>query len=205
MKYKYINVAEILPEELLVQIQKHVSGKIIYIPLGEKRLNWGEKNGDRHPDILWDDVKAKLELNPEKLWSLNEMELTGGEPDVVDFDHRSGAYVFCDCSMETPKGRRSICYDREGLESRKAHKPENNAVDMAAFMGIELLSEEEYRKLQTLGKFDQKTSSWIKTPSSIRELGGALFCERRYETVFVFHNGAGSYYAVRGFRGLLRV
>ena len=119
MKYKYINVAEILPEELLVQIQKHVSGKIIYIPLGEKRLNWGEKNGDRHPDILWDDVKAKLELNPEKLWSLNEMELTGGEPDVVDFDHRSGAYVFCDCSMETPKGRRSICYDREGLESRK--------------------------------------------------------------------------------------
>jgi hypothetical protein len=164
-----------------------------------------EKNGDRHPDILWDDVQAKLESNPEKLWSLNQMEMTGGEPDVVSFDNRTGEYIYYDCSAESPKGRRSICYDRAALESRKEHRPENNAIDMAAFMGIELLSEEQYRELQKLGKFDLKTSSWVKTPSAIRELGGALFCDRRYDTVFVYHNGAESYYAARGFRGLLRV
>lgn len=164
-----------------------------------------EKNGNRHQDFVWDSVQAKLASNPDKLWSLNEMEMTGGEPDVVGFDDRSGAYIFCDCSAESPKGRRSICYDREALESRKDHRPENNAIDMAAFMGIELLSEEEYRVLQKLGKFDLKTSSWVKTPSAIRELGGALFCDRRYDTVFVYHNGAESYYAARGFRGLLRV
>lgn len=181
------------------------------LPIGRRETLLGilkdrfEKNRGRHPDILWDNVQARLESNPEKLWSLNEMELTGGEPDVIGYDGESGAYVFCDCSAESPKGRRSICYDREGLESRREHKPENNAIDMAAFMGIELLSEEQYRELQTLGKFDQKTSSWVKTPSPIRELGGALFCERRYGTVFVYHNGAGSYYAVRGFRGLMKV
>lgn len=164
-----------------------------------------EKNKVRHPGILWNDVQAKLKLNPAKLWSLNEMELTGGEPDIVGFDHGLGAYVFYDCSAESPNGRRSVCYDREGQESRNEHKPKNNAIDMAAFMGIELLTEVQYRNLQTLGKFDQKTSSWVKTPSQIRELGGALFCDRRYDTVFVYHNGAESYYAARGFRGLLRV
>jgi hypothetical protein len=164
-----------------------------------------EKNKVRHPDISWNDVLAKLNLFPEKLWSLNEMELSGGEPDIVGFDQSSSEYVFYDCSPESPKGRRSVCYDREALESRKEHKPENNAIDMAAFMGIELLTEAQYRELQTLGIFDQTTSSWVKTPSQIRELGGALFCDRRYDTVFVYHNGAESYYSARGFRGLLRV
>lgn len=164
-----------------------------------------EKNQNWHQDIVWDCVQTRLESNPEKMWSLNEMEMTGGEPDVVGFDHSSGAYIFYDCSAESPKGRRSVCYDREALESRKEHRPGNNAIDMAAFMGIELLSEEQYRGLQELGKFDLKTSSWVKTPSAVRELGGALFCDRRYDTVFVYHNGAESYYAVRGFRGLLKV
>lgn len=164
-----------------------------------------EKNGNLHPDFAWDSVLARLEANPEKIWSLNEMEMTGGEPDVVGFDNSLGAYVFYDCSAESPIGRRSVCYDRAGLESRKEHRPENNAIDMAASMGIELLSEEQYRGLQKLGKFDLKTSSWVKTPSAIRELGGALFCDRRYNTVFVYHNGAESYYAARGFRGLIRV
>ena len=164
-----------------------------------------EKNRDRHPDIIWNAVQTKLESNPDKLWSINEMELTGGEPDVVGFVHMSDTYVFCDCAAESPRGRRNICYDREGLDSRKEHKPERNAIDMAASMGIELLSEEQYRELQRFVKFDTKTSSWVKTPNNIRKLGGALFCDRRYETVFVYHNGAGSYYSVRGFRGLLRV
>ena len=164
-----------------------------------------EKNKNRHKGIEWSDVQARLESKPAKLKSLAEMENTGGEPDVVGLDKKNGEYLFYDCSPETPKGRRSICYDREALDSRKEHKPENNALDLAASMGIELLSEEEYRELQTLGKFDEKTSSWIKTPADIRKLGGALFCDRRYNTVFVYHNGASSYYAVRGFRGVLRV
>ena len=164
-----------------------------------------EKHRKRHPDFSWDDVLTRLEANPEKLWSLYQMEITGGEPDVIGLDHESGAYVFYDCSAETPNGRRSICYDREALESRKVHRPENSVMDMAAFMGIELLSEEQYRELQSLGKFDLKTSSWIKTPSPIRRLGGALFCDRRYDTVFIYHNGAESYYAARGFRGFLRI
>lgn len=164
-----------------------------------------EKNMGRHKDIQWDEVQTKLETEPEKLASLNKMEATGGEPDVVGFDAKTGEFVFYDCSAETPKGRRSTCYDREGLESRKEHKPENNAVDMAAAMGIEILSEEQYRELQTLGEFDLKTSSWIQTPAAIRKLGGALFADRRYDCVFVYHNGAQSYYAVRGFRGSLRV
>lgn len=163
------------------------------------------KNMDRHKGIEWTKVVAKLEANAEKLWSLNEMEKTGGEPDVVGHDKKTGEYIFYDCSAETPKGRRSVCYDREALESRKEHKPADSALGMAAAMGIELLTEEEYRELQKLGEFDTKTSSWIKTPAAIRELGGALFCDRRYNTVFVYHNGAESYYAVRGFRGVLRV
>ncbi|MFC3283753.1 DUF4256 domain-containing protein [Litchfieldella rifensis] len=164
-----------------------------------------EKSMDRHKGLEWAEVQAKLEVNTEKLWSLNEMERTGGEPDVVGHDQRTGEYIFYDCSTESPKGRRSVCYDREGLESRKEHKPENNAVDMAAAMGIELLTEEQYRELQKLGSFDTKTSSWVKTPSDIRKLGGALFCDRRYGYVFVYHNGAQSYYSSRGFRGSLRV
>jgi len=158
-----------------------------------------------HSGLIWAEVRTKLEANPEKLWSLAEMERTGGEPDVVGFDEKTGEYIFMDCSAESPAGRRSVCYDREALESRKEHKPENNAVDMAAAMGIELLNEEQYRQLQKLGEFDLKTSSWIATPSEIRKLGGALFCDRRYDTVFLYHNGAQSYYAARGFRGLLRV
>jgi hypothetical protein len=164
-----------------------------------------EKNMIRHKGLEWARVQAKLEANNEKLFSLNEMETTGGEPDVVGHDKKTGEYIFNDCSAETPKGRRSLCYDREALEARKEHKPENNAVDTAAAMGIELLSEKEYRELQTLGKFDTKTSSWVKTPSDIRKLGGALFCDRRYDTVFIYHNGADSYFAARGFRGSLRV
>lgn len=164
-----------------------------------------EENGGRHQGLSWDKIQEKLEANPEKLWSLSEMERTGGEPDAVGFDGETGEYIFYDCAAESPKGRRSICYDRAGLESRKEHRPEDTAVDMAASMGIELLTEEEYRGLQGLGAFDTKTSSWVKTPPDIRKLGGALFCDRRYDTVFVYHNGAESYYAVRGFRGLLRV
>src|SRR5882757_3894180 len=153
-----------------------------------------EKNMNRHTGLEWAKVRARLEANTEKLWSLNEMERTGGEPDVVGHDRKTGGYVFYDCSPESPEGRTSVCYDREGLESRKEHKPENNAMDMAAAMGIELLTEEQYRELQKLGNFDTKTSSWVKTPSDIRKLGGALFCDRRYDTVFVYHNGAESYY-----------
>jgi hypothetical protein len=164
-----------------------------------------EKNMNRHKVLEWAQIQAKLEANAEKLWSLNEMERTGGEPDVVGHDKRTGEYVFYDCSAESPKGRRSVCYDREALESRKEHKPEDSAIDMAATMGIELLTEEQYRELQRLGKFETKTSSWVKTPSPIRKLGGALFCDRRYDTVFVYHNGAESYYAARAFRGSLRV
>ncbi len=164
-----------------------------------------EKNMSRHKDLKWAQVQARLEANAGKLWSLNEMERTGGEPDVVGHDEKTDEYVFCDCSAQSPKGRRSVCYDREGQESRKEHKPDNSAVDMAAAMGIELLTEEQYRELQKLGDLDTTTSSWVKTPATIRELGGALFADRRYNTVFVYHNSAPSYYAVRGFRGLLKV
>jgi hypothetical protein len=164
-----------------------------------------EKNMPRHKGLDWPKVQAKLEANTEKLWSLHEMERTGGEPDVVGLDQKTGEYIFYDCSAESPEGRRSVCYDREALESRKEHKPAASALDVAAAMGIELLTEEQYRELQKLGSFDTKTSSWVKTPSAIRKLGGALFCDRRYETVFVYHNGAESYYAARGFRGSLRV
>ena len=164
-----------------------------------------EKNMNRHKGLEWAKVQAKLEANAEKLWSLNEMETTGGEPDVVGHDKKTGEYIFYDCSAESPKGRRSVCYDGEALESRKEHKPKNSAIDMAAAMGIELLTEEQYRELQELGEFDTKTSSWVQTPADIRELGGALFCDRRYDHVFVYHNGAESYYAARAFRGSLRV
>ncbi|HJV32357.1 MAG TPA: DUF4256 domain-containing protein [Bacillales bacterium] len=164
-----------------------------------------EKNMNRHKELEWEKVEVKLETNTEKLWSLHEMEKTGGEPDVIVHDKKSDEYIFYDCSAESPKGRRSVCYDREALESRKQHKPQNNAIDMAADMGIEILTEEQYRELQELGNFDTKTSSWVKTPANIRKLGGAIFCDRRYDTVFVYHNGAESYYAARGFRGLLRV
>jgi len=164
-----------------------------------------EKNINRHLGLEWAKVQASLESNTEKLWSLNEMEITAGEPDVVGLNKTTGEYIFYDCSAESPKDRRSVCYDREALESRKEFKPKNNAIDMAAAMGIELLTEEQYRELQTLGKFDTKTSSWVLTPAEIRKLGGALFCDCRYNHVFIYHNGAESYYAVRGFRGSLRV
>lgn len=164
-----------------------------------------EKNMHRHKSIEWENVKEKLDSNPKKLWSLNEMDITDGEPDVVGYDEITGEYVFYDCSKETPKGRRSVCYDNEALESRKQHKPQNSAIGMANYMGIEILSEEEYRYLQTLGEFDTKTSSWLKTPAEIRKLGGAIFGDFRYNNVFVYHNGADSYYGVRGFRGSLRV
>lgn len=164
-----------------------------------------EKNMNRHKGLEWAKVQAKLEANTEKLWSLNEMERTGGEPDVVGHDKKTGEYIFYDCSPESPKGRRSLCYDREALEARRSFKPKDNAIDMAAAMDIELLTERQYRELQKLGNFDTKTSSWVNTPSDIRKLGGALFCDRRYDHVFVYHNGADSYYGVRGFRGSLRV
>jgi hypothetical protein len=164
-----------------------------------------EKNTNRHKGVEWVKVRAKLETNTEKLWSLNEMEVTGGEPDVVGYDKKTGEYLFYDCSAESPKGRRSLCYDRKALDSRKEYKPADSAMDMAVAMGIELLTEEQYRELQQLGDFDTKTSSWILTPANIRKLGGAIFCDRRYDTVFVYHNGADSYYAARGFRGSLRV
>ncbi len=164
-----------------------------------------ELNTNRHKGVEWTKVQARLEADAKKLWSLNEMERTGGEPDVVGYDKKTGEYVFYDCSAESPKGRRSICYDREALEARKEHKPANSAVAMATDMGIELLTEEQYRELQQLGNFDLKTSSWVTTPADIRKLGGALYCDRRYNHVFLYHNGAESYYAVRGFRGSLRV
>lgn len=164
-----------------------------------------EKNINRHKGLEWDNIQAKLEVNTEKLWSLNEMERTGGEPDVVGYDQEKDEYIFYDCSAESPKGRRSVCYDRAALESRKNHKPENSVIDMATAMGIELLTEEQYRELQKLGNFDLKTSSWVQTPENIRKLGGALFCDCRFDHVFVYHNGAESYYAARGFRGSLRV
>lgn len=164
-----------------------------------------EKNMNRHKGLEWTKVQPKLEANPEKLWSLNEMESTEGEPDVVGYDKKTGEFIFYDCAAESPKGRRSICYDRAALDARKEHKPANSAMDMATAMGIELLTEEQYRELQELGKFDTKTSSWIITPANIRKLGGALYCDRRYDQVFTYHNGADSYYAARGFRGSLRV
>lgn len=164
-----------------------------------------EQNMNRHQGLEWAGVQAKLEASPEKLWSLYEMERTGGEPDVVGYDNQTGKYVLYDCSAESPTGRRSLCYDRKALESRKEHKPKSSAIDMAAAMGIELLTEEQYRALQKLGEFDTKTSSWVRTPAGIRELGGALFCDRRYNTVFVYHNSAPSYYGARGFRGSLTV
>jgi len=164
-----------------------------------------EQNMTRHQGLAWAQVQARLEANPEKLWSINEMERTGGEPDVVGQDKKTGEYIFCDCSAESPQDRRNLCYDRAALEARKEHKPKNNALDMAVAMGIELLTEEQYRELQKLGDFDTKTSSWVKTSSDIRKLGGALFCDRRFDHVFVYHNGAESYYAARGFRGSLRV
>ena len=164
-----------------------------------------EKNMDRHKGVAWAELQARLEANAEKLRSLKEMETTGGEPDVIGHDRKTGEFIFYDCSAESPKGRRSLCYDREALENRKENKPEGNAIDSAAAMGVELLTEDEYRELQKLGRFDTKTSSWVKTPSAIRKLGGAIFCDRRYDTVFLYHNGADSYYAARGFRGSLRV
>jgi hypothetical protein len=164
-----------------------------------------EKNMNRHKGHKWTDVEARLDENPEKIWSLSEMERTGGEPDVIAFDKKSGEFVFYDCSAESPKGRRSLCYDRAAWESRKEHKPESDAVSVAAAMGVEILSEEEYRELQKLGEFDLKTSSWVKTTADVRKLGGALFCDRRFGRVFTYHNGAESYYAARGFRGSLRI
>lgn len=164
-----------------------------------------EKNSNRHQGLKWMEIQTKLEANTEKLWSLYQMEETGGEPDVIGYDQKTDEYLFYDCSVESPTGRRSICYDREALEARKANKPANNAADMAIAMGIELLTEGQYRELQQLGSFDTKTSSWIKTPEAIRKLGGALFCDRRFDHVFVYHNGADSYYAARGFRGSLRL
>jgi Protein of unknown function (DUF4256) len=164
-----------------------------------------EKNGHRHVGIEWTKVQSKLDANSEKLWSLNIMEETGGEPDVVDYDEKTDEFIFYDCSAESPKGRRSLCYDREAWESRKEYKPADNAVDMADAMGVEILTEDQYRALQKLGKFDTKTSSWVKTPSNIRKLGGSLFCDYRFDTVFVYHNGAESYYAARGFRSAIKV
>jgi hypothetical protein len=164
-----------------------------------------QKNANLHKGIEWSKVQAKLEKNTDKMWSLQEMERTGGEPDVVGYDEKTGEYIFFDCSPESPNGRRSLCYDGDALRSRKEHKPQNSALDLADEMGIELLTEEQYRQLQTLAKFDLKTSSWVQTPANIRKLGGALFCDRRYDTVFLYHNGAESYYAARGFRGSLRV
>jgi hypothetical protein len=164
-----------------------------------------EKNMNRHKGLAWADAQARLEANSEKLWSIHEMERTGGEPDVVDHDKKTGEYIFYDCSPESPKDRRSLCYDREALDARKENKPKGNALEVAAAMGVELLTEEEYRGLQKLGEFDTKTSSWVNTPSAVRKLGGALFCDRRFDTVFVYHNGAESYYAARAFRGWVRV
>jgi hypothetical protein len=185
-------------------LQKHLSDGLREELFSTLRSRF-EKNINRHKDVHWKEVQARLEANDLKVWSLNEMERTGGEPDVIDFDEKTGEYVFYDCSPETPQGRRNVCYDRAALDSRKTAKPKDSATDMAVAMGIELLSEDQYRKLQQLGNFDTKTSSWVRTPPGIRKLGGALFCDRRYDHVFVYHNGASSYYAVRGFRGYLKV
>ena len=192
------NVMERNEEKLLPEQQEEL------IIILKARFN---SNMNRHPGLDWHDIQARLNTSggKDKLWSLNEMERSGGEPDVVDYDKSTEEFVFYDCSSESPEGRRSLCYDRQALESRKKHKPENNVMDLAMHIGIEILSEEQYRALQKLGNFDTKTSSWIKTPPEIRKLGGALFCDRRYNTVFVYHNGAESYYASRGFRGLLKV
>ena len=184
--------------------QKALSGELGKELLGTLKGRF-DKNMNRHKDVVWAEVRARLEANPGGLRSLYEMERTGGEPDVIGQDRKTGAYIFCDCSAESPKDRRSLCYDREALESRKENKPNGSAADMAAAMGIEILTEEEYRALQKLGNFDTKTSSWVKTPPEIRKLGGALFCDRRYNTVFVYHNGAESYYAARAFRGSLKI
>jgi hypothetical protein len=191
MHTKNSNIKELTPEQ---------RGEL----LGALKARF-EKNMPRHEGLAWADVQARLEAETEKIWSLHEMERTGGEPDVIGRDRKTGEFIFYDCSAETPKGRRNVCYDREALEARKQFKPEDSAMDMAAAMGIQMLTEEDYRELQKLGKFDTKTSSWVLTPAAIRELGGALFCDRRYEHVFVYHNGADSYYGVRGFRGSLRV
>jgi len=187
-----------------VKTKKELSAEQRQEPLRALKVRF-ETNLNRHKGLEWPQIQAKLEANVEKLWSLHEMERTGGEPDVVGHDRNTGEYIFYDCSAESPNGRRSLCYDREALESRKEHKPADNAMDMASAMGIELLTEEQYRGLQKVGNFDTKTSSWVKTPSDIRKLGGALFWDRRYNTVFLYHNGADSYYAARGFRGSLRV
>jgi hypothetical protein len=201
---------DIYPTEVITTMKNTKSNKKELSPehheelLSELKARF-EKNMNRHKGLEWPKVQAALEANTEKLWSLGEMERTGGEPDVVGFDKKTGEYIFYDCSAESPKGRRSLCYDRQALESRKEHKPANNAIDMAAAMGIELLTEEEYRELQKLGNFDSKTSSWITTPSEIRKLGGAIFADYRFGRVFVYHNGAESYYAARAFRGSLRV
>ena len=184
--------------------KKNVSAKQREALLGALKARF-EKNMNRHEGLQWAKVQAKLEANPEKLWSLSEMERTGGEADVVAHDKKTGEYTFYDCSAESPKGRRNVCYDRQALDARKENKPKDSAMDMAAAMDLELLTEGQYRELQKLGEFDTKTSSWVKTPPDIRKLGGALFCDRRYNTIFVYHNGADSYYAARGFRGLLRV
>lgn len=170
-----------------------------------KLKNRFEKNINRHPEYKWNDIQLKLKSLPNKLWSLNEMEKSEGEPDVIGYIEETDEYIFCDCSIESPKGRRGVCYDKEALESRKAHKPHNNAIEMANEMGIEILTEDQYRNLQNMGEFDTKTSSWIKTPDEVRKLGGALFCDRRFNKVFVYHNGAESYYGVRGFRGIIYV
>ncbi len=189
-----------------IELKKELSPKQREDLLGALKARF-EKNMNRHKGLEWSKLQAKLNSGSpgEKLWSLNEMERTGGEPDVVGYDKNKDEYIFYDCSAESPKDRRSLCYDREGMESRKEHKPENSAIDMASAMGIELLTEEQYRELQKLGNFDTKTSSWVKTPAEIRKLGGALFCDRRYDHVFVYHNGAESYYGIRGFRGSLSV
>lgn len=187
-----------------VEMQQRLSPEQREALLGTLRARF-EKNMNRHHGLQWPAVQAKLEASPAKLWSLHEMERTGGDPDLVGHDRQTGEYVFYDCSAESPKGRRSVCYDREALEARKEHKPENSATEMAAAMGIEILTEAQYRELQTLGEFDTKTSSWVKTPLAIRARGGAIFCDRRYDHVFTYHNGAESYYAARAFRGALRV
>ena len=184
--------------------KKHLSPEQSSVLLDTLKKRF-EKNKNRHSGLEWNKIQAKLEANPEKLWSLNEMEATEGEPDVIGQDKKSGEYIFYDCSAESPKGRRSLCYDRKALDARKENKPKDTAMDMASAIGIELLKEDEYRELQQLGNFDTKTSSWIQTPADIRKLGGAIFCDFRYDTVFVYHNGADSYYAARGFRGSLRV
>jgi hypothetical protein len=198
-----------MEETIMIEIHKDNRKKELSLQQCEELLRTlkvrFDKNAKLHQGIPWELVQAKLEANMEKLWSLYEMETTGGEPDVIGYEEDRDEYMFVDCSSESPKNRRSLCYDREALESRKEHKPENSAIDMANAMGIEILTEDQYRELQKLGSFDTKTSSWVKTPVSIRELGGALFCDRRYDTVFLYHNGADSYYGVRGFRGVLRV